>query len=227
MNIQTPIRSLLLIGMAAGLAQPSAYADDAASLLGFGALRGVTLDASGKPVSRVNVAIGSADGGPVRNVVSDVDGVFDVERMMPGAYRITAAKAGLAGTATTTVLIAKDHITRASLVMAAADSIPAATPSPTATAMTPATMEQELDALKERIALLEAALKARPVENAPAGKESRSASTATAEPPPERMPADAPRPQAGGKAPAVATPPPPVPVPQLPDALNARPQAQR
>ncbi len=177
MKVQTPIRSLLIIGMAVGLAQLSAWADDAASVFGLGSLRGVTLDASGKPLSRVEVVIGSADGGAGRNVVSDVDGEFNADRLIPGVYRITATKVGLAGAAATTVLVAKDHVTRASLVLVAADSTPAATatPTPAATAppaptptpapaatAAPLTIEQELQAMKDRIAALEAELKARP-----------------------------------------------------------------
>jgi len=237
MNIQTPIRSLLIISM--GLAQLSAWADDAASVFGLGSLRGVTLDASGKPLSRVDVVIGSADGGPDRDVVSDVDGVFTADRLKPGVYRVTGAKVGLAGTGATTVLIAKDHITRASLVLVAADSTPAATatPTPAATAppaptptpapaatAAPLTIEQELQAMKDRIAALEAELKARPAAvAAPAAATPPPAITAAVEPGTEQTPADSPKPQVGGKAPTPTAPPPPVPVPQLPDALNAPP----
>jgi hypothetical protein len=222
MNIQTPIRSLLLIGMAIGLVQQFARADDMASLLGFGGLRGLTVDASGKPVSRAEVAIGSTDGSPDRQVLTDVDGVFTVDRLMPGIYRITAAKVGLAGKAATTVLIAKDRITSASLVIAADDPKPAAVSATAATPAAPTNLEQELDALKERIAILEAALKARPpVAQPPAAQPAPSAPTASAVSQPE--PADSPTPQAGGKAPAAAAPAPPAPVPQLPEALSAPP----
>jgi hypothetical protein len=260
MNIQTPIRSVLIIGMVAGLAQASAWADDALSVFGLGSLRGVTLDAAGKPLSRVDVAIGSVEGGPGRNVVSDVDGVFNADRLMPGVYQITATKAGLAGAAATTLLIAKDHVTRTSLVLVAAGStpaavsasapaavpaamlasahaaapasapaaVPASAPAPAAApAAARSTLEQELDALKERIAALEAALKAQttaaapPATMAPAAADPPSTITAAAELPSEQTPANSPKPQVGGKAPTPTAPPPPVPVPQLPDALNA------
>src|ERR1017187_5150724 len=78
MNIHRTIRTLLVIGMATGLAPLFAGADDAA--LGLCAVRGVTLNAAGQPVAMVSVAIHSTDGSTDRKMVSDGDGVFVADR---------------------------------------------------------------------------------------------------------------------------------------------------
>src|ERR1700686_5277303 len=98
MNVHRYIRSLLMVGMAAGLGQSLAGAADgpAVEALAFGSLRGVTLDPGGQPLALVSVAIHSMDGSVNRQVVSAGDGVFVADHLTPGPYLITAATPGLA-----------------------------------------------------------------------------------------------------------------------------------
>jgi hypothetical protein len=205
MNIHRSIRALLIIGMAAGLAPAFARADDAA--LGFGALRGVTLNAAGQPVAMVSVAIHSMDGSTDRRVVSDGDGVFAADHLTPGAYQIIATKEGLTSPPATTVEVAQNQTAHPSLVLAAVD------PAPAATLASPAELERELEAMKERIAVLEAALKVRIAAESPSTTAASSAKPAepAALPPAPLPPAPLP-PQA---------PPAPQAAPAIPEALQA------
>ncbi|MBZ5617243.1 MAG: outer membrane beta-barrel protein [Acidobacteriia bacterium] len=206
MNVCRHIQGLLIITMAAGFAQPFARAGDgpAAAAPAFGSLRGVTLDAGGQPLAMVSVGIRSIDGGTDRKVVSDGEGFFVADRLSPGPYRITATKEGLASPPATTVEIAPNQTASPYLVLAALKPAPAAAPAETPT------VERELESMKERIAVLEAELKARPVVVA-------AASTAAPLPPAAPSPA-APSPgPAPNPAPQPATPPAHVP----PEALEA------
>ena len=170
MNIHRSIRTLLIIGMAAGFGPAFARAGDDAAL-GFGALRGVTLNAAGQPVAMVSVAIHSMDGSTDRKVVSDGDGVFAADHLKSGPYQITAAKEGLISPPATTVEVAQDQTARPRLVLAAVDT------APVATLGSPAELERELEAMKDRIAVLEAALKARIAAESASPPAASSAST--------------------------------------------------
>jgi hypothetical protein len=197
-----------LIAIAAGLlhAGPAAP-DDASPAAGFGALRGVTLSAAGQPLAMVHVAIHGTGGGTDRDVVSDGEGIFSADRLIPGSYRIVATKDGTVVPAATIVEIAKDQTARPSLVLAAVSTTPPAAPR---------TVEQELAEMKERIAVLEAELKARPAAVAAAPAETAPLPAApVAGPPPS--PAAAPAPSPAPQQPAPAAPP----APQMPDALQA------
>jgi len=204
----------LIIGMAAGLAPTFARADDAAP--GFGALRGVTLNAAGQPVATVSVAIHSMDGSADRRVVSDGDGVFAADHLRPGSYQIIATKEGLTSPPATTVEVAQNQTAHPSLVLAAIDSAPAAT------LASPAELEKELEAMKERIAVLEAALKARIAAESTAAASSAKPAEAAALPPVALSPQAQPAPQ---NTPAPPVPPqaPPAPqvAPAIPEALQA------
>jgi hypothetical protein len=190
--------SLLIVST---LLRPSvARGGDSETVLGLGALRGVTLDASGHPLAMVSIVIQSIVYGTDLMVVSDQDGSFAADHLKPGPYRITARKDGLGTSPAATVEVAQNQTTRPYLVLTAANAAPAAAP---------LTIEQELQAMKERIAALEAELRARPA--APP-----VTATAAAEPPAQQKPADLTNPQVGGKAPVPTTPPAPVAVPHLP-----------
>jgi len=213
MNIHRSIRTLLIIGMAAGFGPAFARADDDAAL-GFGALRGVTLNIAGQPVAMVSVAIHSIDGSTDRRVVSDGDGVFAADHLRPGPYQIIATKEGLTSPPAMTVEVAQNQTSRPSLVLASVDSAPAAT------VASPAELEKELEAMKERIAVLEAALKDRiAAESTTAASSAKPAVSAALPAAPPQAP---PAPQA---APAAALPPqaPPAPqaAPEIPEALQA------
>ena len=193
--------------MAAGMAQPSVHAADGPPPpVAYGSLRGVALDSGGRPIAMVTVAIHSTDGAIDRKVVSDGDGVFTVENLKPGPYQITATKEGLSTTAATTVQVAQNQTAHPNVVFAAEK--PTSIPS----AAAPPTMEQELAAMKERIAALEAELKAR---NTPAAAPSPAAAAEPAN-------ADAPAPSAAppSGAPQGAAPAAPAP-PSIPEALQA------
>ena len=195
MNIDKRMRSVLIFGIMAGLVGGLAHADDAAATLELGALRGITVDAAGQPLAMVNVGIHKLGGGYDRWVVSDTNGVFAVDRLKPGSYQVTASKEGLGYTATATIQVAQSQTTRPNLVLAAA-----ATP-----AAAPPTVEQELQAMKDRIAVLEAELKSR----------SGGAPAAQPNPPPAAPPAGAQTPAppqaAASTTPEALQPPPPAP----------------
>ena len=116
-------------------------------------------------------------------------------RDRPGSYQVTASKEGLGYTATATIQVAQSQTTRPNLVLAAA-----ATP-----AAAPPTVEQELQAMKDRIAVLEAELKSR----------SGGAPAAQPNPPPAAPPAGAQTPAppqaAASTTPEALQPPPPAP----------------
>jgi len=202
MNVQRYLLSLLTIGVAAGLAQPLARGEEepAAAAPAFGSLRGVTLDPGGQPLAMVSVAIHSMDGGIDRKVLSSGNGVFAADRLTPGPYLITAAKEGLASASAARVEIAQDQTASHNVILTAAKATPAASRS----------IENELEAMKERIAALEAELKAR---SAP---ESTPESSPVTEAP---VPPKAAEPQA-----PAAPPQPPAPAaPTIPEALQANP----
>jgi putative OmpL-like beta-barrel porin-2/carboxypeptidase family protein len=202
MKIQKRMQCFMIVSLAAALAPSFVRADDAEAVMGFGALRGVALDAAGQPLAMATVAISSADSSTERQVLSGGDGAFAADRLKPGTYRITANKEGFGSSPVMMVEVAQNQITRPYLLLGAK---PAAAAAPAAA---PLTLEQELQAMKDRIAVLEAELKARPA--APA-----------AAPTPQNQTAAGAVPQTGGKAPTPAVPPQPVPIPRLPEALEA------
>jgi hypothetical protein len=201
MNVHKQTGSILVIAMAAVLSAPYAHAADGRPApAGYGSVRGIALDAAGQPVASANVSIHSAAGAADRNVVTDGEGVFAIASLQPGSYRITATKPGLPGSAVAIVEIAQNQTAHPSVVFAAANST-----------ATPATIEQELAAMKDRIATLEAELKVRETPEAPAvpaqapPKADAPAAAPDATPLPAAPPADQtePTPQAAPAAPAV------------------------
>jgi hypothetical protein len=191
MNVHRRMRGILIVFMAGGLAGSIAQAADGPPAPGYGSVRGVAMDAGGRPVDKVTVAIHSIDGAGDRKLVTDADGFFAVDNLTPGAYEITASKEGLAAPPAATVVVAQNQTVRPKVVFAAAK--PAAT----------LNIEQELAELKERIATLESALKAR--------------NTAEAAPAPAPAPVPAPAPQ----APQTPVPAPAPAAPSVPDALQS------
>jgi hypothetical protein len=212
MNVQRHVRGLLVIGLAAGLALPLARAADgpAAEAPAFGSLRGVTLDPVGQPLAMVSVAIHSMDGAINRQVVSARDGAFVAEQLAPGSYLITAAKEGLASASAALVEVAQNQTATHNVVLAAAKAAPPAAPATAAAPAPPLPIEQELAAMKERIAVLEAALLKARTAPEPAAAPAAPAPARASTPPEPQGPA--------------APPPPPAPapaVPVLPEALQA------
>ncbi|HTS26148.1 MAG TPA: TonB-dependent receptor [Bryobacteraceae bacterium] len=201
MNIQTLARIIVAAGMVSSM-HGSAFGDDtpATAPPAYGSLRGLTLDPSGRGLATVIVAIHSIDGEVYRKVTSDDDGLFVADQLSPGSYQVLAMKPGLTSPSVVTVEIAQNRTARTSLVLRAVDTTSAATAAPS-------TLEQELNAMKERIAALEAQLKLR----------STSESAALMTPISE-----APRPEATApQGPPAPSAPPTPPGPILPDALQA------
>ena len=213
MIIHKQIRGSLLIFMAAGLAVQVVHAADAP---GYGSVRGIAMDIGGKPVAQAGVAIHNLDGSDDRKVVSDNDGVFAADSLNPGTYRITASKDGLSSPPAATVEVARNQTVRPKVVFAAEK------PTDAASAMTTTAIEQELAEMKDRIAMLEAALmKARTnAEAAPAPAAGALATRPAPAPTPAALvarPAPAPTPSAPAPTPvAAAAAPAPVPAPAPP-----------
>ena len=196
MIVRKRIRNFIIVTLAAGLLTSIALAADDAAPVAYGSVRGVALDSQGHQVAAAEVVIRSADGATDRRVVSDSEGVFAAENLKPGSYKITATKNGLSNAATANVEVAQSQTAHLNVVFAATPFTPA----------TPPSMEQELAAMKDRIAALEAELKARNTAEAP--------SAATAAAPPTPMPAPSGTPQAPAAPPAPAAP-------SIPEALQA------
>jgi hypothetical protein len=119
MNAHKHLRRLLILGLAAGLAQSVAPAEGAAADSGtavqrvFGSLHGVTLAPGGVPLAEVSVVIHCSNCSMERRLVTDSRGTFTVEALQPGSYEITASKEGFANSAPTTVDIAQNQIASA------------------------------------------------------------------------------------------------------------------
>ena len=90
-----------LLAENAGGAPPAGASPDATSQ--FGELRGVTRDSGGQPLAGVQVLAHRVDDNADRGVVSDGDGAFQVEKLKPGRYQVTAKKDGFEASPATVV----------------------------------------------------------------------------------------------------------------------------
>ena len=157
MSVRKALGSTLSVLLTAGLATLMAHAADVPSSA-YGSLRGVVFALDGHPVASAKVVIRSADGAVDRKVVSDADGVFMAEGLKPGPYEITASRKGMRAPATTWVEIAGNQTAHPNVVFGEVDTAP---PAATTSAPAPPNIEEELAELRQRVAVLEAALKAR------------------------------------------------------------------
>jgi len=211
MYLRKHMWTFITAGSLAVLVMPRTWGADlsAAPVPAFGSLRGLTLDPSGQPLALVRVAIHSMDGEVNRRVVSASDGVFQADHLTPGPYLISASLDGLGGASPARVEVAQNQTASRNLILAAANAA-AAAPAP------PLPIEQELEAMKQRIAALEEALKARQTPELVAALPSPAAREAAAPVPPQSA---AGQPVSGAPAPAPAPSTPTMPV--LPEALQA------
>ena len=60
----------------------------------FGSLRGLTLDATGSAVPAAEITVQGLDDNSEHKVTSGEDGVFEIENLKPGHYRISGHKPG-------------------------------------------------------------------------------------------------------------------------------------
>jgi len=92
-----------------------------------GDLQGVTRTAEGRPVAGVRIVIHNVDENVDRKTVSNDEGRFKIERLVPGRYQLAASKDGLANSAVIAVNLRQQESLRIDLVL------PAVTPSPATT----------------------------------------------------------------------------------------------
>src|SRR6202167_4384823 len=73
---------------------PSALRTGAQST--FGSLRGLTVDATGSAVPQAEITVHGLDDNSDHQATSGDDGVFEIQNLKPGRYRVTARKPGFA-----------------------------------------------------------------------------------------------------------------------------------
>src|SRR5271169_477613 len=62
----------------------------------FGSLRGLTVDATGSAVPQAEITVHGLDDNSDHHATSGDDGVFEIENLKPGHYRVTGHKPGFA-----------------------------------------------------------------------------------------------------------------------------------
>jgi len=133
----------------------------------FGNIRGVTGDRSGLPLPEVRVVAHSVEENNDRTVVSGADGVFVIENLKPGRYRLTANKEGFATAPPTVAQVAAQQSLRLDLTLASLDGSKGAMAPATPSAVTenpgraPLTEREKqlldrIDRLEQRLAAVEA-----------------------------------------------------------------------
>jgi hypothetical protein len=168
--------ALLITGMAAGFAtRARAGTDNASPVTASGSVSGTTRDVMGKAVPRVKVTLHRLEGDVDRTVISGAAGVFGIDDLKPGHYKLMASNEGAP---VTVVEVAAGESAKGDVIAAntAADAgTSAAGVAPPASkaisvadpAISPA-LAQELAAMKARIEQLETELKNRTASE-PAG----------------------------------------------------------
>jgi Putative beta-barrel porin-2, OmpL-like. bbp2/Carboxypeptidase regulatory-like domain len=179
----------------------------------FGGVGGVTRDSASKqPLALVRITARNVSKGTERIAISGLDGTFIMPGLEPGLYDMAAARDGFAKSIAH-VEVAAPGTHRVDFLLAA-DYPPVreAKTSPVAADATVTAVEEELAALKQRIAQLETALHAR---SAPAGTTS-AAPTDSAVPAASATAVAAPVPAAAPQQPAAPAPA----APSFPEALQ-------
>ncbi len=144
--VTTPVRAFQL---AADL--PSAAVAGKAS---YGALQGTAKGPNGQRVSGVQVTLQTLDRRIQQTAVSGSDGNFLISDVAPGSYQLNALAAGLGASSASTIEIAQNQVTYASIQLGAAVAV-----APAAEGSSPqSSLAAELAAMKARIEALEAQL---------------------------------------------------------------------
>jgi hypothetical protein len=168
---------------------------------GLGSLRGVTVGPGGFSLSAVEIMVDSLSETLERRLVSDQEGVFRLDDLPAGRYRVAASKAGFDSPAPATVEIAQNQVSNADITLSAATTT--AAPVSAKPDVAPLTEREKqlldrIDRLESRLAAMEAREAKTPAE-APAGTtvaappappaQLRPVQVASAVPPPVTAPA--------------------------------------
>jgi hypothetical protein len=165
------VPAVFLFLLAFQLSDVPAYGDPAP-----GVLHGTTLDPRGLLAPQVKVIVHSIQDNTDRVVTSDAQGSFVVGSLQPGRYQLTANKPGFESSQVTYLAVAAGDDLRFDMKLgeAAAGTVASSTTAAVTPAAAdpnaPSSVTQELEAMKERIAELEAKLisNARPEQPAAA-----------------------------------------------------------
>ena len=168
---------------------------------GYGDVHGVTLNALGAPLPRVQVLVHSVEDNTDRDIISDDDGTFVVANLLPGRYQLRATKGGLASSSVTTVDLAPQQNLRVDMTLVPAGGSKASgDPNLTADLHTPATtgnsgegpltdreklLLERLDRLEKRLEAMEAkqasvATPAAPAQPAPVVSQAKTSAATVA-----------------------------------------------
>jgi hypothetical protein len=172
---------------------------------GMGSLRGVTVGPGGFSLAAVEVVVDSLSGTLERRLVSDQEGVFRMDDLPAGKYRVAASKVGFNSPAPATVEIAQNQVSNADITLSAAATTTSA-PVNAKPDVAPLTEREKqlldrIDRLESRLAAMEAretktpaaevpALPAAPAATAiaPSGVQPSPVQVANAVPPPAITP---------------------------------------
>ncbi len=166
-----------------------------------GDIHGVTRNAQGALLPGVKVQVHGVEDNSDRNIISDARGAFAIENLRPGRYQLRASKAGVPGSAVTTVSVKAQQDLRVDMTLMASTATAGAgnpartaelrTPPASANAVEPPLTERErlllerLDRLEQRLEAMEAR------EAALAGANTASAQTVPATSQPKVVPTSA------------------------------------
>jgi hypothetical protein len=162
----------------------------------YGSMDGVTRDSASKqPVAHVRITAYNVSKGANRTAVSGANGSFNIAKLEPGLYQVTAVRDGFVKS-TASVQVAAPESYRVDLLLASDNTppVPETKAPPVRVEMPIVEMADEIAALKARLVQLESARKTRaaePVETADAATPA----------PAGGMPVPAPAPQGPGPAP--------------------------
>lgn len=169
-KMRVPLVVCAMVGLADSPAiaqQSSGVSDKVATQIALsrrsssrGSLRGVTMEPGGYSLAAVNIVIDSISGSVERRSVSDQEGVFRLDDLPAGTYRITASKEGFVAPAPATVDVTQNQVANTDITLAAAATAAGLPASAKADAAPLTEREKQLldriDRLESRLAAMEA-----------------------------------------------------------------------